>query len=68
MHGVDRTPIEVMAVRLGKPHPPCLVRIDLQLSDIGMARDQLKRLGLNHSAMFPDLDNYVKDLAERHSF
>jgi len=64
VHGRRTESIERLIL---KEHPDpgrMLARIDLRIANKLRAREQLRMLGISRSSIYPDLDNFVRDLRE----
>ncbi|RYZ87160.1 MAG: FRG domain-containing protein [Proteobacteria bacterium] len=61
-HGRSRVPLE-------DQFPDCITKIEIDPKAAESLRDELQYAGIKRSFIYPDLDNYVKDLhAEYHIF
>lgn len=64
VHGWDTRPVdEIILEQHPYPHK-VIARIDLKLKDKDLARDQLALLGVTPGSIYPDMDNYVKELKQ----
>ncbi|WP_269522407.1 FRG domain-containing protein [Coraliomargarita parva] len=66
VHGTDQRPLEkIISEEFSKPEE-VLARIDFEGLDLKQARHDLQRLGVRRSSIYPDIDNFVKELKEQY--
>lgn len=64
LHGRDRRPICEMVAKDFKKPDSVLARIDFEDLDLKEAKLHLERLGVKRSSIYPDIDNFVKQVGE----
>lgn len=68
VHGRDRRPLDEIIRKRHMTPEKALARIDLIIPDKSLARQQLRLLGVTRSSVYPDLENYVKDLRDSYGW
>jgi hypothetical protein len=64
VHGRDTRPLDKIILSTHPFPHKVIARIDLKLNDKDEARDQLALLGVTRGSIYPDMDNYVKELKQ----
>ncbi len=64
VHGTDTRSIDEIILEQHRYPQKVLARVNLELKNKDLARDQLALLGVSRSAIYPDMDNYVKELKQ----
>ncbi len=68
VHGRKRLPIDKV-IKKNHPDPQrVLARIDFQRCNKKVAIKQLELLGTRRSSIYPDIDNFIKELKESHKW
>jgi len=68
VHGMESSGLPDLVRRVGGDPSKVFARLKLESLDPEGARNQLALLGLRRSAIYPDIDNYVRELKEEHGW